>query len=190
MVELWDGVSRFVAQQARRYATLYPGGFEVEDLIQEAFFAVQHAAETWSEGAGGTFLTYCKRPLRWAFLTVARRRTMKQANDPLHNAASLDAPAGGDADNDPLSELVADPAAVEAFDKVEHTELSKAVQNALQALSLEERQVIDLRYFRDLTQPQAAQTMDLTEKELKRIEATALRRLRRPDLSKTLREYL
>ena len=188
LLNLWSQVKGFAAWMAKRWSGHLAGN---DDLMQAAFTALYEAIKRF-EPSAGSFLTVYKLCLRSAFtVAIYGNRSVKAMNDPLLSALSLDAPASSDTEeSDPLGNLLPDESAGAAFDEIERRELVEAVRNALSVLDDEERQVVRLRFWNTLTQADAAQKMDLTEIDLKRIEASALRRLRQPQISKTLRTFL
>lgn len=188
LLSLWIQVQGFVIRQAQRWSGR---GADKEDLRQAAFLALYEAVSRF-DPCIGSFLAVYKYCLKSAFTTaICGGRSVRTLNDPLLSALSLDAPASSDTEeSDPLGNLLPDESAGAAFDEIERRELVEAVRNALSVLDDEERQVVRLRFWNTLTQADAAQKMDLTEIDLKRIEASALRRLRQPQISKTLRTFL
>ncbi len=111
-------------------------------------------------------------------------------NDPLPSALSLDASFDDDEDGGSFAEFIPDEAAECAFDAVEKLEQTAAIKAALDALDDAERQIIYLRYWRVLTQPETAQTLKIGVAEAKRLELSALRKLRHPSISRTLKSFL
>ena len=190
LTELWRKTERFTTKAARRYAILFPGSFEVCDLTQEAYFGLQNAVAHWRTEDGASFLAYYKRCLQTSFSIAARRRTSRQANDPMHDALSLNAPVSDDSDASELGELLPDEYAQSAFCLIEHTELVEAVHAALNVLTAEERQIIRLRYWSGLAQEKTASALNTSTAAVKKAEASALRKLRAPAVSRKLRAFL
>lgn len=187
LLRLWHQVRRFATWKARGYIRR---GANPDDMEQAAFEALLLAVQGFDTDKG-VFIGFYGFALRSAFRTaIYGGRTEKHQRDPIHTAISLDAPAGDDEDNDPLSDLIPDEMSEVAFCDVELDELSSAIRNALDALPERERQVILLHYWNGLTQAQAAQALSLSETEARRLEKSALRKLRRPCISKQLRSFL
>lgn len=181
LLELWTQVQSFAFWIGKRYP-----GINADDKTQAAQEALLRAVRSYDPDKGA-FLTSYKFALRSAFqVALWGGRGEKAKQDPLHTAVSLDAPGSEDADT-PLGDLIA----VEAdFSNVERVELAQAVRNALDVLDAAERQVIHLRYWNALTQAQVAQALNLTDRQVKQIEAGGMKKLRHPSVSRPLRAFL
>ena len=179
-LKLWNNMRGLAKRKARGN----------EDLLQSGFLALVDALERFSPERG-SFLACYKFALKNAF-TVARYggRGDRFRNDPLHSYVSLDVPIGDGEDDSALADFLEDKTAAGPFSEIEREECSAAVQAALQMLSKQEREVIRLRYWLDKTQAEAAQELNVPLSEVKKTEAAALRRLRAPSISRTLREFL
>ena len=182
LLQLWSQVKSFAAWLARKHYGSYS-----EDFQQSAFLALMSCVQTFDQQKGD-FLTTFKFSLYSAFRTALwGGNSKKHRMDPANEAISIGQHVGPDSDT-PLSDFIEDPR--DLFESTETQERDKAIRNALEELSEDERRVVALRFFRCLTQAQAAQRMNLTEKQLKSIEAAAFRKLRHPSVSKKLCEYL
>lgn len=186
LLALWQSVRRFAMAQARRF----PLG-EREDLLQAAFEALYDALGRF-ESERGTFISLYKLCLKTAF-RVARygSASLRAEADPLNSAGSLDAPIDPEDENGTvLADFVRDDDAEDAYNEPERKELAEAVSTALDALPEREREIIHLRYAVCLTREEAAARLHITADAARRAEVSALRRLRSPALSKSLRAYL
>ena len=187
LLQLWFSVERYARKKARRYAG---HGADADDLQQSAFLALVRAVQDFTPERG-SFIGIYDFALRNEFIrAIYGGRGERIRNDPLHTAASLDEPAGDDEDSNALLDFVIDEYAAAAFEAPEREELSQAIKTALNALDDAERRVINLRFWHRLTQSEAAQRLNLSDKELRRIEAQALRKLRHPSISKSLKAFL
>lgn len=181
-MELWKRVRGFAFWIGKRYA-----GIDAADKEQAAHEALLRTVRSYDAGKG-PFITAYKFALHGAYLTAKYGgRSEKTKQDPLHTAASLDAPAAEDSDT-PLVDFIADER--DSFTEPEAQELTDAVHNAIAKLSEGERAVILCLFFRGLTQDGAAAALKITTAEVRRREAAALRRLRHPDISRALKTYL
>lgn len=172
------GLPQYVKQQARRWYRAFEGrrGVALEDLEQAGFLALAKAVETWKpeSSAFSTWLTF---HLKSAFAAAYRVRTNHELKDPLNDATSLDVPPAGADEDCILRDIIPDVAAARAFEAVEQQELCGAVQAALQQLPNELREaLIDAFWF---DRPIDARLRD-----------TALKALRHPTISRTLRTYI
>lgn len=189
---LWDGVKGYAYRQANRWykATGGRGGVAVEDLEQEAFIALLEALEGWDEKAG-PFLPWYSLRLKSAFTAATAQRTKRGRKDPLQDCLSLDAPLT-DQEDEPftLEDTIPDQRAEEDLETVEEQDRQAAIRRVLNSLQAEQRQVILLRYYHDMTREQTAQRLHLTKTRAATIEAKALRVLRHPVNSRVLRAYI
>ena len=146
----------------------------------------------WRE-ADGPFLAIYNLRLKAAFTAATGRRTQRDRLDPLDRALSLDAPLSDDPDADTLEAVVEDPAGAAAIEEAEahsdHQQLHGLLGHALGALPAEQREVVRRRYYRGQTVAEIATATGVPEKEVRKLEAAALRVLRHPRVSQVLREY-
>lgn len=177
---LWAAVKNYAAKKARRWAAAlnHRCGTEFDDLLQEAYLAMLRAVRLWRPDGGTGFIGIYELTLRTAFADVCGLRTMRDRQDPLQVATSLDAPVGEDGEEtNTLVDFVQDTQAEDRLLEVEREELVEAVQAALQQLPNELREaLIDTFWF---DKPVDA-----------RVRNTALKALRKPTISRALRAYI
>ena len=192
ILQLWAQVRRYAHDRAYKWhrATGGRGGVTLNDLEQEAFIALLEALEGWDEKAG-KFLTWYDLRLKAAFTAATMQRTKRDMKDPLESALSLDASLL-DGEDDPfiLADVVADPRAEDDLNTVEERDRQAAIRRVLNSLQVEQRRVILLRYYHDMTREQTAQRLHLTKTRAAAIEAKALRLLRHPVNSRVLLEHI
>ena len=188
ILQLWEQVRRYAHDRAYKWfrATNGRGGQTVQDLEQEAFIALLEALEGWSEEAG-PFLPWYSLRLKSAFTAATGQRTKRDQLDPLQDCLSLEAPLT-DQEGDPftLEDTIPDQRAEEDLETVEEQDRQAAVRRVLDSLQTEQRQVILLRYYHDMTKEQTAQRLHLTKTRANTIEQKALRLLRHPVNSRVL----
>ena len=191
MLELWEAVRRFARDRAFRWhrATGGRGGVTLDDLEQEAFIALLEALEGWNEESG-KFLTWYDLRLKSAFTAATAQRTQRDRKDPLQDCLSLDAPLT-DREGDPftLEDTMPDQRAEADMEAVAERDLQAGVRRVVDSLPAEQRRVILLRYYHDMTREQTAQRLHLTRTRAAAIEAKALRLLRHPVNSRVLLQY-
>jgi RNA polymerase primary sigma factor len=106
-------------------------------------------------------------------------------------AVSLEKPVGEDSS---LGELVEDPNSLDPEADASRQLLSQAVRESLKALSEREQKVLALRSGmedgRPWTLEEVGRVLGITRERVRQIEAKALRKLRHPRLSRSLREFL
>jgi RNA polymerase primary sigma factor len=127
--------------------------------------------------------------LRWEAASTKVQNILKSAEDPI----SLERPVG-DEDSSQLGDFIEDDDAVEPMDAAARELLREQVQNVLGALTERERQVLELRFGlidgKDHTLEEVSNYFNVTRERIRQIEAKALRKLRHPNRSRQLRDYL
>jgi RNA polymerase primary sigma factor len=120
-------------------------------------------------------------------------KQIRRARAAQRRPISLDTPIGLD-DQLLIGEIVADPSATDPTEHLNISDRRRAILHALQKLPERERKVLILRYgladgqHRTLEQVGAA--FGITRERVRQIEAEALRKLRHPHLSRSLRRYM
>lgn len=191
ILQLWEQVRRYAHDRAYKWhrATGGRGGVTLDDLEQEAFIALLEALEGWDDSSS-PFLPWYSLRLKSAFTAATAQRTKRDMKDPLQDCLSLDAPLT-DREGDPftLEDTIPDQRAEDDLNTVEERDRQAAVRRVLDSLAPEQKQVILLRYFHDMTREQTAQRLHLTKTRAAAIEAKALRLLRHPVNSRVLLQY-
>ena len=182
IMELWAQVRRFALWRARRWAA-FGRGVTVDDLEQEAFIALLDALERWREADGPLLSVYALR-LKAAFTAATGRRTQRDRLDPLDRALSLEAPVGDEDDTLTLADVIPDPQAAEALEGVG---VWDTLHRAVEGLPEGQREEIRRRYWLNQTTAEIAADTGVPEKEVRKLEAAALRALRHPRISRALR---
>ena len=117
------------------------------------------------------------------------REIMKIAQDPV----SLETPIGEEEDSH-LGDFVEDNDSPAPSDSASYSLLKEQLGNVLNTLTTRERDVINLRFGlkdgRPRTLEEVGKQFQITRERIRQIEAKALRKLRHPSRSKTLKDYL
>lgn len=117
------------------------------------------------------------------------REIMKIAQDPV----SLETPIGEEEDSH-LGDFVEDSDSPAPSDSASYSLLREQLCNILHTLTPREEQVIKLRFGledgRPRTLEEVGKQFQITRERIRQIEAKALRKLRHPSRSKTLKDYL
>lgn len=117
------------------------------------------------------------------------REIMKIAQDPV----SLETPIGTEEDSH-LGDFVEDNESPPPSDSASYSLLREQLCNILRTLTPREEQVIKLRFGledgRPRTLEEVGKQFNITRERIRQIEAKALRKLRHPSRSKTLKDYL
>lgn len=180
VLTLWAAVRGYAYRKARRWAAAleHRSGQDVEDLMQEAFLAMLRAVGLWEQYKGMGFIGVYELTLRDGFSRACGCRTKREAEDPLRSSVSLDAPVGEDGEEaGTLVSLVPDESAERPFLGIEQQELADAVQESLQSLPENLREALIEAFWYD--KPVDA-----------KLRTAALKALRHPTISRTLRTYI
>ena len=106
---------------------------------------------------------------------------------------SLDAPIS-DEDDNTIGDVVPDEHTPSPTDIIERELLRSEVRRILNGLNPRERQVIELRFGlvddHDYTLEEVGKRLKVTRERVRQIEERAIRKLRHPQMSRVLREYL
>ena len=180
VLTLWAAVRGYAYRKARRWAAAleHRSGQDIEDLMQEAFLAMLRAVRLWEQYKGMGFVGVYELTLRDGFSRACGCRTKREAEDPLRSSVSLDAPVGEDGEEaGTLGSLVPDESAERQFLGIEQQELADSVQQALQGLPENLREAMIDAFWYD--KPVDA-----------KLRTAALKALRHPMISRTLRTYI
>lgn len=106
---------------------------------------------------------------------------------------SLDAPLSEEEENS-LGDIIEDPNAQGPSETTDRALLREEVRRVLNNLTLRERQVIELRFGlvddHDHTLEEVGKRLKVTRERVRQIEERAIRKLRHPQSSRILRDYL
>ena len=194
---LWEGVERFVNQQAGRFSASLPPerGVTEEDLKQTGFIAVADAAERYDINGGANFVTYLGYYLKMHFQQAAGYHVRRP--DPLNDSrtARLDTPLDADdAEGDTLGDALpddrvdVDAAVVEG---VYQEQLRAALDDAMNDLPAAERDVLERRYYRAEGRKKIAASLGLPDvATVTRRERSALDHLAQGACGRALEAFL
>ena len=154
-------------------------GVALEDLQQEAFFALCDAVGAFDEGKGYQFTTYLSRATENRFRACMGIRGKR---DPLNAADRLERPVPWDEEGLEEGDLLPDPAAQEALEAVDDAaqqeQLQAVLGEALEALPAPQGDVLRLRFLGQRTRQQTTDALGLTPADVRREEQKALVQLR------------
>lgn len=192
---LWEQVKRLVYVYANRYFTLYgesftKTGIEVEDLVQEGYFALLDAVQAYNPDSGYKFITFMRYPLKNRFNGVLGFRTARGRRNILNSAISLDKPTDGTEDVF-LSDAIPDAGAQMEMQNVIEREyqcrLRNDLQECIEGLTADQREVVIRRYYNGNTFEDIAIKAKKNYSMVRSLEQQALRKLRRDKRLKTYR---
>ena len=117
------------------------------------------------------------------------RKVMKIAKEPI----SMETPIGDDEDSH-LGDFIEDINVMSPIDATTDTNLMETVRDVLAGLTPREAKVLRMRFGIDMntdhTLEEVGKQFDVTRERIRQIEAKALRKLRHPSRSETLRSFL
>jgi RNA polymerase primary sigma factor len=126
---------------------------------------------------------------KWREATSKVHRYLRAAEDPM----SLDRPVGDEDDNQ-LEDFIQDEDAASPIEATATEMMREQLGKALDNLSVRERQVLELRFGlmdgKVHTLEEVGAYFDVTRERIRQIEATALRKLRSPNVSYKLEDYV
>lgn len=194
MPELWGQVERFVRYMADKHLRKLPDGRAVEfdDLYQSGYLAVADAVERFDESQGMAFIGYLAMRLKTAFAEATGCRSKRQQRDPIHYAASLDAPLGDDPDGCVLGDLVADPhdQYEEAERRIYLEQLHGELEKVLAKLPKKQETILRRYFYKGETLRTIGDDLQITQERVRQMEVRALRHLRQPNVSHSLRAFI
>lgn len=117
------------------------------------------------------------------------RRVLKIAREPV----SMETPVGDDEDSS-LGDFIEDVYAVSPIDSATDEGLNDATRDVLDTLTAREAKVLRMRFGIDMntdhTLEEVGKQFDVTRERIRQIEAKALRKLRHPNRSESLKSFL
>ena len=117
------------------------------------------------------------------------RKVMKIAKEPI----SMETPIGDDEDSH-LGDFIEDTNVESPIEATTNINLTETVRNVLAGLTPREAKVLRMRFGIDMntdhTLEEVGKQFDVTRERIRQIEAKALRKLRHPSRSETLRSFL
>lgn len=126
---------------------------------------------------------------KWREATSKVHSYLRAAEDPM----SLDQPVGDEDDNQ-LEDFIRDEDATSPIEATAQEMMREQLSKALDNLSVRERQVLELRFGlmdgKVHTLEEVGAYFDVTRERIRQIEATALRKLRSPNVSYKLEDYV
>lgn len=127
---------------------------------------------------------------KWRLAVAKIRDILRIAMDPM----SLETPVGNNDDATELGDFLADESVLEPGDAASRELLREQIRNVLGFLNEREREVLEMRFGlsdgKDHTLEEVGKSFGVTRERIRQIEAKALRKLRHPSRSKSLRDYL
>lgn len=195
--KLWEGLRpllfslawKFYQKQGKERCSFH--GITLEDLQQEAFFALWDAVQAYKPEKGYQLTTYLH------YATENRFRAcmgIQGKLDALNHADRLERPIPGDDEGREQGDVIPDEQAerelLNVDEKAEQAHFHNVLEQALGELSVVQGAVLRHRFTRKYTRQQTAETLHITPQQVRREEARALQLLRRKPSVLCLREEI
>jgi RNA polymerase primary sigma factor len=127
---------------------------------------------------------------KWRQAVGKIRDILRISMDPM----SLETPVGNNEEATEFGDFIPDESVVEPVDAASKELLREQIRSVLNFLSDREREVLEMRFGlndgKDHTLEEVGKSFGVTRERIRQIEAKALRKLRHPSRSKSLRDYL
>lgn len=182
LATLWNQIRDFICLWCNRYFNARAeqcraAGVEVDDLIQESYFAMLKAIDSYRPEKGYQFLTYMTAHLKNACNGLIGARGKRQ---PLNRAKSLDAPISHEEET-PLLDTIPDASMhwEDVEERLFQEQLKADMAVILGDLEPEHRDILQKLYYGRMTVPEAASSCGMMESHVVSVKEKALRQLRR-----------
>lgn len=183
--ELWEGLRpllfslawKFYQKQGKERCSSH--GVTLEDLQQEAFFALCDAVQAYRPEKGYQLTTYLHYATENRFKACMG---IQGKADALNHADRLERPIPGDEDGREQGESIPDEEAEAALfavdDRQEQAHFHNVLEQALGELSVVQSAVVRHRFTQKHTRQQTAKALHITAEAVRREESKALQLLR------------
>ena len=185
LTELWGAVRpllfslawKFYTRQGKERCSSH--GVTLEDLQQEAFFALCDAVQAYKPEKGYQLTTYLSRATENRFRACMG---IQGKADALNHADRLERPIPGDEEGreqgDTLPDEEAEAALFAVDERQEQAHFHNVLEQALGELSVVQSAVLRHRFTQQHTRQQTAEALHITAEAVRREEARALQLLR------------
>ena len=193
--QLWEAVRplllslawKFYNRQGKERCSSH--GVTLEDLQQEAFFALCDAVQAYKPERGYQLTTYLSRATENRFKACMGIRGKL---DVLNHADRLERPIPGDEEQREQGDIIPDEEAEAALfavdERQEQAHFHNVLEQALGELSVVQSSILRHRFTRKHTRKETAAVLHITPQEVRREEARALQLLRGKPVVLCLRE--
>ena len=192
ILNLWEQVEKLIRGKAIEQYNKMKGtdGNEIDDFIQQGYFAFVYAIEHFERNCGYKFTTYIDAPLKTAFAELSGYRTQKR--NPLNNCISLDIPLDDSGDSDTLLSFIEEPGnRIEDLErKIWREQLKETILKAMEALPDGQRAIIEDRYYKLKTAAEISQERDISQDKIRQEENKALDLLYRERKKTGIEEFV
>lgn len=178
---LWLQTEPLIKRIVRKWYKLHEDdcrktGTTLDDVQQEAFFALLEAVYAYRKEEQYKLTTYLTYHLKNAFNTLAGHRNKTVLN----NSLSLDMPLNTDEEGNELTmaDIVPDRKAADSIEETERAiynkQLRADLKTAIESLSGTQKEIIEQRYYKGLTMADIARERQTTPSKIASINKKAL----------------
>lgn len=188
-VHMFETINKIVKKQRELVQQL---GHEpsVEELALELDFMTLDEADKIKDAIKNDRVIDPMLNRKWRQAVSKIRDILRISMDPM----SLETPVGNNDEATEFGDFIKDDSVVEPVDAASKELLREQIRNVLGFLSDREREVLEMRFGlndgKDHTLEEVGKSFGVTRERIRQIEAKALRKLRHPSRSKSLRDYL
>ena len=195
IIQLWKQVEKLIKIIAYRYFTANSINgtvrYELDDLIQESYFAVLEAVKLYDPEKEYSFLTYLHFRLKTAFANVAGTRLPKQRNDGFRYSISADVPLNNESEDSFVDMFPSGENIEEAvLDEIYQQELHNALEKSLHTLPERQEEILRSIFYNNISATDIAKKFNCTESNISREKCNALKQLYDERKENGLNEYL
>ena len=200
--DLWEQMKKLLIFKASAFYSRYmqrlqARGVCLEDLEQECFFVLVDMVNAYELEKDIKLSSYVNYLMKNRFKRhVLGFDSNNEDKDALNGARSLDDDLKGFAGEDiTLSDTIEDETAAASFDEAEERIYTNQLHGALdramtEALTDEQRKIINLRYYRECNISETARACDMTFSKARKRECDALKALRDRNELKPYKELI
>lgn len=189
--DLWETVEKLYTLKAYKWFTARADmararGVELEDVMQQAWFAFLQSVAAYDAANGLPFLSYIEMPFRTECAVLMGQRTAQGRFEPLNRCASLDKETDTeDGDGGTLGDSIPDPAALEFVEMLDAESVAELIRAEVARLPQPECDVIARYYLHGETLKTIADAASKSIERVRQIRERGLKMLRK---SRTLCE--
>lgn len=193
--DLWKQVRGFAVKSAIQKMRVYriandDRSVDVDDLIQEAYFALIMAAETYDSEKGMSFLGWWKFYMLRVFNSALNLRTQRGRNAISHRCKSLDTPLEESSGATLGTMIQEENGELDAADRrIWNNELRQTMDTMLEQLPPQWRELLHKRYAEEMTLKEIAEETGLSHQCISQKILSAKKRIAKQDSRGLLREF-
>lgn len=173
---LWEQTEKLIVKLARYYYNGHklPASFDFEDCLQCGFIALVRSVQAYKPDKGYKLTSYLWNYLRNVIAEELRIHNGK----PLYKTCSYNVPVD-DCGEIEMLDIIEDEEAGESFNRVELSDAQRIVREAIERLPEDQRNIIILLYYKELTIKQTATYLCITDGQVVELKKKAVRYLRK-----------